>query len=156
MYKYFIHKIDKTILIPVGFTVSCRSPWDSLHDFIWQIASSLKGHGRLKLWELKNPNGVVVSNAYTIGDIWQFPFMKKDDIHIGPCKTGKEFRGNGYYPILLLSILRESKGRNFFMIVDENNIPSLKGVAKAGFECFAMGEKDTLKRYNILRKEINE
>lgn len=60
-----------------------------------------------------------------------FSFYERErGIHIGPCETIESERGKGFYPY-----------RVFYMIVDEKNISSIKGVEKVGFIPFGKGLK---------------
>lgn len=90
----------------------------------------------------------IVSKCQVVGWLPIFPFMKRNGIHIGPCETIEKHRGKGVYPYLLNLIQRDFKNP-CFMIVDENNISSIKGVEKAGFKVFANGYKTKFGRYVI-------
>ena len=63
--------------------------------------------------------------------------------------TIKEERGKGFYPLLLQYIIEEHPERDYYMIIDENNVSSQKGVAKVNFQRFAVGHKDRWGRYVI-------
>lgn len=43
----------------------------------------------------------IVSSAEISENLYFFPFMDQEGIHIGPCNTKPECRGRGYYPYLL-------------------------------------------------------
>lgn len=58
-------------------------------------------------------------------------------------------RGKGLYPTLLAHIINENMERSYYMIIREDNIASQRGVAKVGFERFAIGEKNWLGQYVI-------
>lgn len=92
-------------------------------------------------------NGTVVSTAQVCPKLPIFPFIAKGGWHIGPCQTVKEERGKGYYPLLLQHIINDHPEREYYMIVDNNNIPSQRGIAKLNFEKFAEGYKDKFGRY---------
>ena len=55
---------------------------------------------------------------------------------------GALFRGMGYYPLLLKYIQNQYIDKDIYMIVDEENIPSIKGIEKAGFKKFGFGIKE--------------
>lgn len=76
--------------------------------------------------------------------------MDKDDYEIGPCFTYPQYRGNGIYPSVLRSICNSIGNDNttFYMIVDETNIASIKGIEKAGFKkCGIVKVTKITKRY---------
>ncbi len=75
--------------------------------------------------------------------------MKKNGIHIGPCRTTKHERGRGFYPFLLRQIMRDNQNKVGYMIVHQNNESSIRGVMKAGFIPFAKGHSNSFKRYVI-------
>lgn len=80
--------------------------------------------------------------------------MGKADFQIGPCYTVPEFRGKGLYTNTLLYIIsqNEYKKSSFWMIVDENNGASIRGIEKAGFLKIGKVKKTKLfKRYVELR-----
>lgn len=64
----------------------------------------------------------------------KFKFLKNKDVEIGPCVTDFKHRGKGIYPAVIQSIVKDKGYSNdFYMIVDENNIASIRGIEKAGF-----------------------
>ena len=81
-------------------------------------------------------NEIVIHTSYVSPKCYKFPFMKKNDIHIGPCETKKEYRGQGIYPYVITKIVRDYANNNadFFMIIDDQNISSQKGAMKLGFQ----------------------
>lgn len=114
-----------------------------LHSFVWGVLGGGVREYRLII------DKVVVSYARVVKKIFFFPFMESNGLHIGPCYTIKERRGEGFYPYLLNYIVKNNYGEDFYMIVDEKNFSSLKGVLKAGFIPFAKGHKTILNRYVI-------
>lgn len=57
---------------------------------------------------------------------------------IGDCLTDEAFKGQGIYPAVLASIVAEhGKTKSIYMLVSPTNIPSIKGIEKAGFELIA-------------------
>lgn len=80
--------------------------------------------------------------------------MKKNDLEIGPCYTYPEFRGKGIYPKVLTKICQKRGGDSisFYMIVDENNLSSIKGIEKAGFvRCGSVYISKFARRYRLVR-----
>lgn len=93
-------------------------------------------------------NGVVAHYSYVIPKCFKFPFLKENDYEIGPCQTKKEFRGQGLYPMVLKKIVAtEFSSSNYFMIVHESNVCSIKGIKKAGFVECGRVEKGVFKIY---------
>ena len=95
---------------------------------------------------------IKVHQAYVMKKCFKFPFMKKGDIHIGPCATPEEYRGQGIYPAVIRKITEDfglqTDGKTGYMIVEESNLPSIKGVEKAGFrKCGVLARRGFLKVY---------
>ena len=149
MYNYYKYKgrhnmIDNKDSVSFRKVVPC---FNSFHSITWHIMSIIRGGIFYEYQILKN--GVIVSTAQVCPRLPIFPFIPKGGWHIGPCQTVKEERGKGYYPLLLQYIINEHPNRAYYMIVDNNNIPSQRGIAKLNFEKFAEGYKDSFGRYVI-------
>lgn len=86
----------------------------------------------------------VVSRSLVMSKIPIYRFMPRKGIHLGLCFTIPEERGKGYYPLMLKYIQADLKDDDVYMIVDERNVSSIKGIEKAGFVKFAKGEKNKL------------
>lgn len=114
----------------------------------WNIIS----HNKASIYFIKDEKGIVHS-SYVIEKCCKFPFMKKDDIEIGPCYTRKDMRGKGIYPSVLNYIIQtELTEHNFaYMIVEENNSSSLRGIQKLGFINIGNLKKDIFKNYVIIK-----
>ena len=97
----------------------------------------------------------IAHTTYLIPKCRKFDFMGSSDWEIGPCITAREFRGQGIYP-KVLNHITSSFGNNetiFYMIVEENNLSSIKGIEKAGFKrCGLVQKTKWLKQY---RKQEN-
>ncbi len=56
------------------------------------------------------------------------------------CFTNEEFKGNSIYPFVINHIAKEeilkNKQKEVFIIVNSDNISSIKGIEKAGFELY--------------------
>lgn len=118
------------------------------NNFFWYLLN-LFSPIQFSEFQILNPNKEVVAYAKVIGKIYKFPFMIPKSIHIGPCLTVEEERGKGLYPYLLNHILQTYKDTQAFMIVKEENLPSIKGVTKVGFKPFAKGHMNSLREYVI-------
>ena len=90
----------------------------------------------------------IIHYSYVLRKNYKFPFMKKSDLEIGPCYTCKEYRGKGIYPRVLKKIVASGlEGSRFFMIVEESNLSSIKGIKKAGFKECGHVKKQMFKIY---------
>lgn len=113
--------------------------------------------GRCKLYRMYYKETLVHSSLVARGRL-KFPFLRKRDIEIGPCWTSEHYRGRGIYPYILSVIIKEeiANGGTAYMIVDDDNKSSIKGITKAGFIRTEFNlKKDILKRY-IPIKNCNE
>ena len=71
---------------------------------------------------------------------------------IGKSKSHSQYGSNGERGDLSMYnqyIIEEHPERDYYMIIDENNVSSQKGVAKVNFQRFAVGHKDRWGRYVI-------
>ena len=101
---------------------------------------------------VKGP-GEIVHESIVIHRCYKFPFLKGNDIQIGPCKTNREYRGRGIYPKVLQYIIDNELGLGdcAYMIIEENNVSSIRGVEKAGFRRVKRIDRNRiLKRYTII------
>ncbi len=91
--------------------------------------------GKAKLFCYRQ-NGELVHTSYVIPKCYKFPFLGKCDYEIGPCFTYPRFRGKGFYPLMLRYICANigTEHSIFYMIVDESNLSSIKGIEKADFQ----------------------
>ena len=103
-----------------------------LKTIITRIYFFLLSWGAFEIWYAKADDGTVAHTSYVVGSRFKFRFMRCGDFEIGPCWTNPSFRGRGIYPYVLQQIIR-GKGR-YWMIVDDKNNPSIRGVEKAGFQ----------------------
>lgn len=74
---------------------------------------------------------------------FRFPFMGKEDLQIGDTWTMPDYRGKGLASFAIQKIveLHKKPGRRFWYVVEENNIPSIKAVEKAGFAKYGVGAR---------------
>ena len=124
-----------------------RPKIDSLVALYWCIASLILGKKFVEYQLIYD--GRVVSTARVTPKLPTFPFMSIDGYHIGPCYTEPEYRGRGFYPLLLQYRMELNPDSQFYMIVNETNESSLRGVKKVGFVEFARGKKDNFQRWSI-------
>lgn len=104
--------------------------------------------GDFEIYFVEN-NREIVHTSYVLGNCFKFRFMKKGDIEIGPCYTNKEHRGKGIYPEVLRKICseRNNQNTNIYIFVEENNISSIRGIEKSGFEFVGILKKGKLGTY---------
>ena len=79
----------------------------------------------------------IVHASYLFDNVFLLRLIGKRGPVIGDCFTNKQYRGQSIYPLVINSIAKETleSGVNeLFIIVDQNNISSIKGIEKAGFE----------------------
>ena len=129
----------------------------SLKTIIVRIYFWVLSRGRFAIAYASTPEGCIVHTSYIVGSRFKFPFMGPHDYEIGPCFTDKRFRGRGIYPSVLRHIIQNKSmsGEWYWMNVDENNISSIRGIEKAGFERVGESTKSRwLKIYKITRQEI--
>lgn len=114
----------------------------------------LLSYGRFSVAYARSLDGQVVHTSYIVGSRLKFPFMGAADFEIGPCYTNVEFRGLGIYPAVLRYILTCKYGYGYFwMNVSQNNISSIRGIEKAGFERYGYSSKSRwLKIYKIIKQ----
>lgn len=109
--------------------------------------------GKTKIYYVQDGNQIL-HTSYVIPACSKFPFLKKNDLEIGPCYAYPEFRGKGIYPKVLTKICQKRGGDSisFYMIVDENNLSSIKGIEKAGFvRCGSVYISKFARRYRLVR-----
>ncbi|MBQ8764993.1 MAG: hypothetical protein IJZ12_03635 [Clostridia bacterium] len=113
--------------------------------------------GRLAIYYVKNQEkGDIMHTSYVIGKCFKFPFMKKEDIDIGPCQTAKAYRGKGIYKNVLNFINNEQSlgSKAAYMIVKTDNIPSIKGIETARFKRVGLVSKSKrLKIYKLIENQ---
>ena len=112
-----------------------------MHIYLEVLTFLKKGFSRVYREMQIVKNGTSRSKAVLVSKVPIYEFMPEDGIHICFFRTNPEDRGHGYYPQLLRYILSKYPDKDFYMIVDEVNIPSIKGIEKAGFVKYAEGDK---------------
>lgn len=93
-----------------------------------------KGNFRI-YYVTEDTSGIPIHTSYVMGRSFKFPFMEKNTLHIGPCYTAPTHRGRGIYRKVLGAIVK-SNGKDYskaYMMVAEDNLPSVKGIEAAGF-----------------------
>lgn len=112
-------------------------PISNIHNLLWHISCLLCGKRFYEYQIVKQ--GRVVSTAQVCPRIWQLRFFPKGGWHIGPCHTISSERAHGYYPLLLQYIIETNPGRKWYMLVDQQNVASQRGIAKVNFIKYGEG-----------------
>lgn len=94
-------------------------------------------------------NNRIVSKAVLISKVPIYGFLPHKGIHLCFCETIPEARGKGLYPLLLSYIQNDYPLCEFYMIVKEDNTPSIRGIEKAGFVKYAEGVKNEAGRFVV-------
>ena len=127
-------------------SVCCKNrSFLSKSDYLWNLIS----FGRLRKIIILNNENRMIHTSLLLGKCFKFPFLSKTSAEIGPCFTDEDFRGRGIYPMALKYILNNCGYQEYYMIVSEKNISSIKGIEKAGFQrCGFIRKSKLLKRYH--------
>jgi RimJ/RimL family protein N-acetyltransferase len=110
--------------------------------------------GRYRIFYGLDRAHLPVHYSVVLPKFFKFPFLRSDDFEIGPCWTDSAYRGKNIYPAVITHIVKRLKkeGRLFFMLTHVENIPSQKGIEKAGFHICGRGRKcGRLGIYNMER-----
>lgn len=138
--KVFQPKLGRLMLPGERWSVKAAA-----NRLIFQIAT----RGKARVFYVEQ-EGQLVHTSYVVPRCGKFPFLQESDFEIGPCYTYPQFRGKGVYPQVLCGICRElgDSHTTFYMIVSDTNLPSIKGVEKAGFQtCGSVEVSRLFKRY---------
>ena len=101
--------------------------------FLSRIMWCVTTYGKARIFYVEQ-EGKILHTSLVVPSCRKFPFLNKCDYEIGPCFTNESARGKGYYPQTLDFIVKTlENASNFYMIVDDANIASIKGIKKAGF-----------------------
>lgn len=136
---------------------SCQYSEKTLKKLVVNLYWNLITLGKAKIYLIRDDEGTLIHSSYVIPKCYKFPFLRGGgyhDIEIGPCVTAAAYRGQGLYPYVLSRILEKELEANdkAYMIVDDKNIASKRGVQKVGFVCMAKIRKNRFKKYIITEK----
>lgn len=151
LYFKFSPSSSSVVNLPKGMYLEKKYPCKTFHDLLWQLFSLFLGKQlRFTRWILKDDRNRILSVDHTIGRVYQFPFLSKECIHLGPGETPVHLRGLGYHTLLLRCILAENKDRSVYTIVSPDNEKSIRVVEKIGFQRIGYGHTTKyLKRHVI-------
>ncbi len=115
------------------FSLSVEGERPSLKTCLGRAFFYLIARGRFWIYYVTDgESGQLIHSSYVTGKSFKFPFMSSGDIHIGPCHTAPSHRGRGIYRNVLRVICRDTQ-TGAYMMVHEENAPSIKGIEAAGF-----------------------
>ena len=122
-------KFKIEIFRPKWYMLQKHRPFSLIHC-LWFLFT--RGNYRI-IYVLDNKR--IIHYTHVIPYFWKFNFMKKNDFEVGPCWTDEKYRGKGIYKyVIQLAVEKFSKDNaSFYMIVDEKNISSIRGIEKSGF-----------------------
>ena len=143
--KVFTPKIKKLLL--------CGEK-KNIKTLIVRLLFQIRTKGKAKIYYVADENKLK-HTSYVVPRCGKFPFLDENDYEIGPCFTYPDHRGKGIYPEVLRFICCHIGDHNttFYMIVDEKNIASIKGIEKAGFKkCGVVEVSKLTKRYKLCKK----
>jgi RimJ/RimL family protein N-acetyltransferase len=80
-------------------------------------------------------SSLLIHRSVVFPRYFRFPFMTDSDLQIGDTWTHPEYRRQGLAAYAMLKILEthHAPGRRFWYVVEEDNVPSIKVIEKAGF-----------------------
>ncbi|RZJ27593.1 MAG: N-acetyltransferase [Flavobacterium sp.] len=94
-----------------------------------------------KLNYFMEDDGRFVHRSLVYGKLNVLKLVGKSGPAIGNCVTSEAYRGQSIYPFVINNIasklLLKKKVSEVFIIVNSDNIASIRGIEKAGFELFA-------------------
>lgn len=88
----------------------------------------------------------IVHYSHIIPKFFKFPFMKFNDLEIGPSWTDKNFRGQRFFPFVIDYIVEyfREKDRDFYILVHTDNKASLNSIKKTNFELYSKVYKTSI------------
>ncbi len=103
-------------------------------NFLWYVVTS----GKFRILFLLD-NEIVVHYSYITPKTYRFPFMKHNDMQIGPCATNPEYQKRGIFTevLKLIPSLYASKSDSVWTYTTLTNQASQKAFEKAGFHFFS-------------------
>lgn len=127
-----------------------KTPKRWLAVILWNVITG----GKAKAYVIRDSEGKIIHYSCVIPKCAKFPFLEEGDIEIGPCATNEKFRGKGLYPCVLSQIVKNELDdqRTAYMIVDNANIASIRGVTKVGFKVAGEMKKTRGGRHIVVRR----
>ncbi len=88
---------------------------------------------------LVHSQGQLVHRSVVTPGYFRFPFMGKRDLQVGDTWTHPAHRGKGLARIGLNAALQIGKGREYWYLVEEDNLPSIRVAERLGFRLAGVG-----------------
>jgi hypothetical protein len=107
---------------------------------VWQFLSKIIFGKTYCIYAIVK-NGECVHYSHVLGKGIRFPFMKRNDIQIGPCWTRPDHRNQGIFTSVIKKIVADFSTCDAWASCDEDNLASRKGLEKAGLNLVAKGER---------------
>lgn len=148
-----IRSFNSRLIAPFFSSVCKDKKAKDYNDFYTELRWRVVSFGRLVIYYIER-NGHLAHTSFCTPKSFKFPFMKKNDYHIGPCFTDEQFRGQALYAKVLKGIVgdirKNPSAGEIYMIIDRDNHSSREGVKKAGFrEAAILSRKGRLKKYYV-------
>lgn len=134
-FKFEIWKPSLFSIYPKGCIAFTLKIWWLMHHL--HIFTN-RNYG---LFIVRDSNDNLIHRSVITPRYFRFPFMGKKDLQIGDTWTMPEYRGKGLASFAIQEIVKLHKkpGHRFWYVVEEDNIPSIKTVEKAGFVKYGAG-----------------
>lgn len=99
----------------------------------------------------------IIHESFLFKKLFVLQLINKKGPTIGDCKTSDAFKGKSIYPFVINHIARAEilnhNRKEVFIIVNPNNLSSIKGIEKAGFRIHT---KIKAKRFLIFHFKVNK
>lgn len=132
-----LKRLFKTVSIDVRVYRMTQIPAVSLGDLPYRVSQS--AHGNEVCYEISD-NGTFVHRSFLYRRLRVLSLLGKVGPAIGNCVTSEAYRGQSVYPKMIAKIATETLAagkKEVFIIVNTDNIASIRGIEKAGFDLFA-------------------
>jgi len=110
----------------------------------------IETYGKYHIYCLDDYKGIV-HYSFVIPYCRKFSFMQEKDYLLGPCYTRDDCRGQRIYPNMLMHISKEilevTPEADIYILIREENLESLKGIAKTNFELVGKCTKTKILKY---------
>lgn len=137
--KTALNKYTVEIFAPTFFQLK-RHPGKIFIYLFWLLIT----RGKYRIVYVKKEN-VIIHYTHILPKFFKFPFMKAEDLVIGPAWTDILHRGEGIFPAVIEYIVQSfnKDGRNFYTFAHVDNEASMKSILKVGFKRWTNGYKTT-------------
>ena len=124
----------KLICYKPGFFRLSQYGSNAVVNFLWYITT----FGRFRILFLLDGE-IVVHYSYITPKIYRFPFMKINDMQIGPCATNADYQKKGIFTgvLKLIPAYYANKSDSIWTYTTLTNMASQKAFERAGFHFFS-------------------